>query len=148
MNIKFSTIDFITKNHEKKLTLRIYLYSFYYRFCIKYIKMDTIEKMMGIKGQESSRDETDENLKYAKLVAFHANRVTEHMPWEEKCFTRSLTIARILKEKGIDSTIYMGVAKEESGMKAHSWIRCGNMYLTDPMMDIYTTVAKYKYLKS
>ena len=145
MNQNFK--DFITKNNEKGLTLKIYLYSFFYRFCIDHAKMSKIEKMMGIKGQESKGEETEENLNYARLVAFHANRVTEHMPWEAKCLTRSLTIARLLIEKGIDSTIYMGVAKEESGMKAHSWIRCGNMYLTDPMIGTFVPVATFKYCK-
>lgn len=139
--------DFLTKNNEKGLTLKVYLYSFYYRFCIDHIKMSRIEKKMGVRGEESKGDETPENLKYARLLAFHANRVTEHMPWKAKCLTRSLTIARLLKEKGIDSTIYMGVAKEEGGMKAHSWIRCGKMYLTDPMMDTYVPVATFKYMK-
>jgi hypothetical protein len=141
MNLK----DFILKNHEKGLTLKIYIYSFYYRFCINHIKMSKIEKMMGERGAQSKEDESEENLKFARLVAFHANRVTEHMPWEAKCYTRSLAIAKILKEKGIDTTIYMGVANEGGNMKAHSWIRCGKMYLTDPMMGEYTTVAKFKY---
>ena len=145
MGLNFT--DFILKNHEKGLTLKVYLYSFFYRFCITNIKMNKIEKMMGVKGEESTEDETEEKLKYARLVAFHANRVTEHMPWEAKCLTRSLTTARLLKEKGIDSTIYMGVAKEESGMKAHSWIRCGNMYLTDPMIGTFVPVATFKYCK-
>ncbi|WP_196802485.1 lasso peptide biosynthesis B2 protein [Butyrivibrio sp. XPD2006] len=109
--------------------------------------MSKIEKKMGVRGVESTSEETRENLNYAKLVAFHANRVTEHMPWEAKCLTRSLTIARLLKEKGIDSTIYMGVAKEKGTMKAHSWIRCGKMYLTDPIMDQYVPVATFKYCK-
>ena len=145
MGLNFT--DFILKNHEKGLTLKVYLYSFFYRFCITHIKMSKVEKMMGVKGEESKAEESTENIDYARLVAFHANRVTEHMPWEAKCLTRSLTIARLLKEKNIDSTIYMGVAKEEGRMKAHSWIRCGNIYLTDPMIGIFVPVATFKYCK-
>ena len=137
--------SFLVENHEKGLTFKIYIYSFFYRFCIKHVKMSKIEKMMGERGAESSFSESLENLKYAKLVAFHANRITEHMPWEAKCYTRSLTIARALKDKGIDSTIYMGVSKDENGMKAHSWIRCGNVFLTNPMLDEYVVVATFKY---
>lgn len=143
--MKLNYRDFLFENHEKKLTLKIYLYSFIYRFCIDHIKMSRIEKMMGERGVQSSAEESGDNLKFARLVAFHANRVTEHMPWEAKCFTRSLTIARILKSKGIDSTIYLGVAKDENGMKAHSWVRCGNMYLTDPLIGQFNVVATFKY---
>lgn len=136
---------FIFENKEKVITIKAYIYSFFYRYCIKHLKMSRIEHMMGERGKESACDENDYNLKYAKLVAFHANRVTEKMPWEEKCLPRSLTIARILKDKGIDSTIYLGVAREDSNMSAHSWIRCGNIYLSDPMTDKFTVVAKFKF---
>ena len=61
MGLNFT--DFILKNHEKGLTLKVYLYSFFYRFCITNIKMNKIEKMMGVKGEESTEDETEENLK-------------------------------------------------------------------------------------
>ena len=143
--MKQNVRDFIIKNHEKGLTCKAYLYSFYYRFCIDHLKMSRIEKMMGARGGQSSFEEKQENIEYAKLVTFHVNRVTEHMPWKAKCFTRSLTIASLLKKRGIESTIYLGVAEEGNGISAHSWIRCGNWYLTDPLLDKFTTVAMFKF---
>lgn len=143
--MKLNIRDFLIKNHEKGLTIKVYLYSFFYRFCIEHIKMARVEKLLGEKGSQSPEEETEDNLEYARLVAFHANRVTQHMPWEAKCFTRSLTIARLLKDKGIESTIYMGIAKEGEGMTAHSWIRCGKLYLTDPIMGKYAPVATFKF---
>ena len=136
--------DFIIQNHEKGLTFKAYFYSYIFRFCITHFQMNKIEKMLGIKGEESKIEESIENINYAKLVAFHVNRVTEHMPWKAKCLTRSLTIARLLKEKKIDSTIYLGVAKENEVMSAHSWIRCGKLYLSDPIIGKYTPVATFR----
>ncbi len=142
INIK----SFIFENGEKIVTLKAYIYSVYYRFLIKVIPMKTLEPRLGKRGKESAAEESIEHLRIAKLYAFHVNRVTEHMPWEAKCLTRSLTIARLLREKGIDSTIYLGVAKDEGGLQAHSWIRCGKMYLTDPMMDKFTVLETFKYM--
>ena len=143
--MSYNVKDFFTKNHEKGLTFKLYIYSFYYRFIITHVKMSKVERKMGEKGAESPREVSVETRKYAKLVAFHANRITEHMPWEAKCYTRSLTIARALKDKGIESTIYMGISSGADGMTAHSWIRCGNLYLTNPMLDKYVVVATFRY---
>lgn len=144
MNIIRSTIDFVKLNHEKGMTIKAYFYSAYYRIIIKFVPMNKIEKIMGVRGEESSVEETDENIRYARLVSFHVNRVTEHTPWESKCFVRALTAQRLLKKKKIQSTLYMGVKIDDGKMVAHAWLRCGLTYVTGGNGVEYSMVAKFR----
>ncbi len=137
-------IDFLRYNHEKWMTISIYIYSAYYRMCIRFIPMPKLEKRMGIRGEESSQEETTENLKLAKLVRFHVKRVTGHTPWESKCLVQALTARTILKKKNVNTTLYLGVMKEDNEMKAHAWLRCGNLYVTGGDGKAFGMVAKFK----
>lgn len=137
-------IDFMRYNGEKWMTITVYFYVAYYRLCILLLPMKRIEKMMGVRGEESSVEESNENLRIAKLVGFHVNRVTEHLPLKRKCFVRSLTARKILMKKGINSTLYMGVGLEDGKMIAHAWLRCGLLFVTGGTGQGYSTVAKFR----
>lgn len=137
-------IDFMKYNGEKWMTITVYFYVAYYRLCILLLPMTRIEKMLGIRGEESIAEEEMETIKLAKLVGFHVNRVTEHLPLKRKCFVRALTARRILMKRGINSTIYMGVALEDGKMIAHAWSRCGQLYVTGGNGNGYSTVARFK----
>jgi hypothetical protein len=54
-------------------------------------------------------------------------------PWESACLVQALTGMAMLSRRGIKATLYLGVAKDESGtetMAAHAWLRCGDTILT------------------
>ena len=136
--------DFIIKNHDKGITFMAYVYSFYYRLCVDMIPMKKLHDKMGIEGQESIFEETKENIAYARLVAFHVNRITTHLPWEKTCLVRALTLRRFLKKRGISCTIYLGVMLEDDKMIAHAWLRCGTLYATGGHGEGYATVTKFR----
>ncbi|MFF2481815.1 lasso peptide biosynthesis B2 protein [Paenibacillus sp. NPDC058071] len=67
-------------------------------------------------------------------------------PWESKCLVTAIAGTRMLRRRGIASTLYLGTAKDErtGGMKAHAWLRSGDRILTGAeQMDRYTTVAMF-----
>lgn len=137
-------IDFLRYNGEKWMTITVYAYVAYYRLCILLLPMTRIEKMMGIRGEESEAEIRPETIKLAKLVGFHVNRVTEHLPLKRKCFVRSLTARKLLMKRGVNSTLYMGVGLEDGKMIAHAWLRCGQLYVTGGNGNGYSTVARFK----
>ena len=139
INIK----SFLFENGEKLITFKAYVYSFAYRIMVKKMQMKKIETKLGRRGEESPAEESIEHLRTAKLYAFHVNRITERMPWEEKCFVRALTLRRLLMEKRISCTIYLGVRMEDGQMKAHAWLRCGQLYATGGHGEGQTVVAKF-----
>ncbi|XME04348.1 lasso peptide biosynthesis B2 protein [Lachnospiraceae bacterium C1.1] len=134
---------FIFDNGEKLVTVKAYIYSFYYRLLVKKLPMKKLEGKLGVPGVESAETETDEKVKTAKLYAFHVNRITCRLPWEAKCFVRALTLRKLLREKNIGSTIYLGVFKKDGKLKAHAWLRCGQLYLTGGNGEGMTVVAKF-----
>ncbi len=139
MNIR----AFIFENGEKFVTVKAYIYSFYYRLLVKKLPMKQLEKKLGERGKESADTETGEVLRLARLYAFHVNRITERLPWEAKCFVRALTLRKLLHEKDIGSTIYLGVFKKNGELKAHAWLRCGQLYLTGGNGEGMAVVAKF-----
>lgn len=139
INIK----SFIFENGEKFVTLKAYIYSFYYRLMIKLMPMKKIEPRLGRRGEESLMEESIEHLRTAKLYAFHVNRITKRLPWNEKCFVRALTLRKLLAEVGIPCTIYLGLHMEDGEMKAHAWLRCGQLFATGGNGEGMTIVAKF-----
>jgi len=63
--------------------------------------------------------------------AIQAAAIRTH--WESACLAQALTGMAMLARRGGNATLYLGVARDESGveaMKAHAWLRCGDTILT------------------
>ena len=127
-------IRFFTQNRDRKLTIQVYFYSMFYRFCILSIPKTRLEKMMGDRGRQSQPEETMTNLKKAYKIGSDVDRVTRHTPWESKCLLRSMTCRKLLEKQGIGSTLKM---------VAHSWLRCGQVYVTGGDGTGYACVAYF-----
>ena len=126
------------------MTVKIYMYTMFYRICILFLPKPKLEKMMGERGEESEPEETLENLRIAKRISIHVNRITQHTLWESKCLVRAMTARKLLKEKGIHSTLYLGVGKDDGKMVAHAWLRCGTCYVTGGNGKDYAMVVKFR----
>lgn len=68
-----------------------------------------------------------------------------HTWWESKCLVMAIAGMKMLERRGIESTLYMGTAKDNSGkMIAHAWLRSGPFYLTGyEVMRAFTVVGKF-----
>ncbi|SHI13235.1 Transglutaminase-like superfamily protein [Butyrivibrio fibrisolvens DSM 3071] len=135
--------SFIFDNKEKSVTIKAYIYSFYYRYIVKHTPAKKLEDRLGVRGEETPYEESRDKIDLAKLYAFHINRITERLPWEEKCLVRALSLRKFLIKKNIPCTIYLGVKTEKGKLEAHAWLRCGNLWATGGNGDEYTTVAKF-----
>lgn len=136
-------VDYIKYNGEKWMTIQVYLYAAFYRWCILMIPKQRLELMMGNRGQESSWVITNEQKDIVKLVSFHVGRVSKHTPWESKCLVRAMTAKKVLMNKRIPCTLYLGVGKEEGKMIAHAWLRSGDMYVTGGTGKNFAIVTKF-----
>jgi hypothetical protein len=66
---------------------------------------------------------TRDQLKQVRWAIFAASR---RAPWRTLCFEQGLTAQWMLRRRGIASTLYYGVAQDESGLSAHVWVRAGD----------------------
>jgi len=54
-----------------------------------------------------------------------------HTFWESKCLVKAIAAMKMLERRRIDSTLYLGTARDENGaMVAHAWLRSGSYYIT------------------
>ena len=135
--------NFIRYNKQKRLLFLIYFYLGYFRFYMIKIKKDYLEKKIGVRGGESKYDETLENIRLAKVIAYRVNQISTKTPWQSKCLVRALTIQKLLIDRKINCTLYLGVGKNNDNMIAHAWIRCGECYLSGGNGEGYAIVGQY-----
>ena len=127
----------------KRIQAIWYLTAFY-RMQMLLVPSKRLEGKWGKRGAESPDTDTNENYRYAYEVSVDVNRIADRTPWESKCLVRALTARYLLHRKGIVTTMYLGVGKDEDGkMIAHSWLRCGENYVTGGDGSGFAVVAKF-----
>ena len=138
---------FLRYNEHKRETLKAYFWSGVYRYQILHRPSKKLKPKWGIAGEESSRNASFDNYRYAKKVSYAVNQVCSKTKWESKCLVRALAAQKLLVDKGIDSTLYLGCKEDENKkMVAHAWIRCGEAYVTggNGAADGYAVVEKFR----
>lgn len=71
-----------------------------------------------------SPETAPENLTVDR-IALAVNWTCRRTPWQSKCMVQALTARRMLSCRGIQTTLYMGAARDREGMIAHAWLRYG-----------------------
>ena len=131
-------------NKEKFCIIQTFFYTGFYRAFILFVPFNKLRKRMGSHKQESSAKVDKDTYRIARRISSRVLFISAKTPWESKCLVQALTAQRLLKNKGISTTIYLGVKKEGNKMKAHAWLRCGQYYVTGgAIREQYTIVAKF-----
>jgi hypothetical protein len=109
---------------EKLLMGEAVFYLLWYSFLIYVVPFRWWESNIGKKMQplknEELNSETIENIKELRRAVFRANRLLMGLG---KCFAISLSMKKMLKKLGIESTLYLGVYNMSySNIYAHAWL--------------------------
>ena len=72
---------------------------------------------------ESSDDALSRNIGWAVEAA------ARHVPWQAVCLPQAMAAKAMLRRRGIDCTLYLGVVTDEE-LKAHAWLRAGSRIIT------------------
>ncbi|MEH6948039.1 lasso peptide biosynthesis B2 protein [Bacillus sp. JJ634] len=85
------------------------------------------------------------NEKTLKQISSAINIMSRYTFWESQCLVKAIAGLKMLERRKIDSTLYLGTAKEESGkLIAHAWLRSGALYITGfEGMEKFTIVGKF-----
>lgn len=133
----FLKLDF----ESKTMLIKAFVLCGFYRFIILNCDFSKVKKSLGDKGIESDLNEGIDEYRIANKIGRIVRIASRHTPWESKCLVQAMTAQKLLNEKGIKSTLYLGVAKNENSMIAHSWLRCGGLFVTGGNGDLsYTRV--------
>lgn len=137
---------FIKLDNESKLGfIEAFIYTGIFRGYILFVPFNKFRNKIGNVKTESPEIVDDDDIKIAKKISFLVNKASQYTPWESKCLVKALTAQKMLKKKGISTTLYLGVKKDlQNNMLAHAWIRCGNYYVTGGInRQGYAIVAKF-----
>ncbi|MGO4181652.1 lasso peptide biosynthesis B2 protein [Paenibacillus sp. MCAF9] len=115
------------------------------RFQLLYFPFSKLAPTLG-----SSMKETDSTyILNNHAILSRVNNAIEVMGrntfWETKCLVRAITAMKMLERRQIESTLYLGTAKDESGkLIAHAWLRSGSLYVTgEEEMSRFTVTGKF-----
>lgn len=128
---------------EKLLFVEAFFLTGLMRAKILKVPFNKLKEELGTYNTESADDVVLDDYKIAKIVRDVVVTISKFTPWESLCLVQAMTVQRMLKKRGISTTIYLGVNKENKNMVAHAWIRCGQMFVTGGDGSGYATVAKF-----
>ncbi|MBD1378841.1 lasso peptide biosynthesis B2 protein [Metabacillus arenae] len=99
---------------------------------------------LGMKMEETSISNRS-NREVIVNIASAVNAMSRHTFWESMCLVKAIAAMKMLERRQIESTLYLGTAKDENGkLIAHAWLRSGPYFLTgSEEMKKFTVVAMF-----
>jgi hypothetical protein len=90
-----------------------------------------IARLLGSHMAESPASECYSHHETLKTVSWVISVMSRYLPWDCKCLVQAIAAQWMLRIRGILSTLYLGVSKNDSqGLIAHAWLRSGHVTLT------------------
>ncbi|MBO0996454.1 lasso peptide biosynthesis B2 protein [Bacillus sp. SD075] len=145
MNIVKKARTFLRLNFKTKL---LYIEAVLHLGRARYLKSISFSKVaptLGEQMKESSYEWNAGNKEILANVSRAINIMSRYTIWESQCLVKAMAAMKMLEKREIDSTLYLGTAKDENGgLIAHAWLRSGPFYITGAeVMDRFTVVSKF-----
>ncbi|MGE8017841.1 lasso peptide biosynthesis B2 protein [Peribacillus frigoritolerans] len=145
MNIAKKAQTFLRLNFKTKL---LYIEAFLHLGRARYLKSISFSKVaptLGEQMKESSYELIAADKEILANVSRAINIMSRYTIWESQCLVKAMAAMKMLEKRKIDSTLYLGTAKDENEwLIAHAWLRSGPFYITGAeVMDRFTVVSKF-----
>lgn len=126
------------------LFIEAYTYLGWARF-LKSMPFSKIAPTLGTHMDETSLNCNESNKLILRSISEAIHIMSQHTFWESECLVSAIAGMKMLKRRQIESTLYLGTAKDKSGkMLAHAWLRSGPFYITGAEeMERFTVVSKF-----
>lgn len=128
----------------KLLLLEAYLNLAWARF-LKLLPFAKLAPSLGKQMEETSSTLINANKETLRSVSNAIHMMSKYTFWESQCLVKAIAAMKMLEKRGIESTLYLGTAKDEKGMLiAHAWLRSGPFYVSGSEgMEKFTVVSKF-----
>jgi hypothetical protein len=112
---------------------------------LKSMSFSKIASSLGEHMRETTLEMDESNRKLLVNISQAVNMMSKYTLWESMCLVKAMAAMKMLERRKIDSTIYFGTAKDETGkLIAHAWLRCGPYYITGSEgMEEFVVVSKF-----
>jgi hypothetical protein len=129
---------------EKALFFEAYFRLGFARLAVLVIPYNKLSRRFGIPMLESLPTVPD-NRELLVKISWAVQSASKYTPWESNCLAQAIAAMKMLRSRGMTSTIYLGMAKgEKEDMGAHAWLRSGDTFVVGAgNSQEYTVVATY-----
>jgi hypothetical protein len=136
-------IKIFLRSNSKWLFIEAYFLLGWARF-LKLLPFARVAPSLGDQNEETSSIDAG-NKKVLREVSQAVHIMSRYTLWESQCLVKAIAAMRMLERRGIDSTLYLGTGKDESGkMIAHAWLRSGPYYISGAEgMERFAVVGKF-----
>lgn len=122
-----------------------YIYLGWSRLLVRLRPFSKLAPKLGLYMHETQSESAGNNRLELTQVRSAIHIMSRHTFWQSKCLVRAIAASKMLERRRIDSTLYLGTAKDEAGrMIAHAWLRSGPLYITGAEeMGKFTVTGKF-----
>jgi hypothetical protein len=122
--------------------------SYFYLAWARILKNRPFSKIVPILGkqmQETPFTCHDSHKEILSHISQSIHMMSRYTCWESQCLVKAIAAMKMLERRRIESTLYLGTAKDETGeFIAHAWLRSGPFYITGAVgKERFTVVNKF-----
>ncbi len=78
---------------------------------------------------DGSRNDPD--AEFLRRVSYAVGAAANHVPWRSDCFPQTLAARMLLKRRGYNSTMHIGVERVgDDVLIGHAWLTCDDIVIT------------------
>ena len=90
-----------------------------------------IANWLGTPGAQSPGTVIAEATRTAEAVGWAVEAMGRRVPWDGRCLAQALAATSMLRRRGIEGTVALGVCDGKSSeFEAHAWVRVGSSIVT------------------
>jgi hypothetical protein len=82
-------------------------------------------------GEDENQEQQNTRYQQTLAIARLVRAAATHGPYRANCLKQSLLLWWLLRLRGIESDLRLGVSKAAAGMEAHAWVECEGRPLND-----------------
>ncbi|MGJ9382801.1 lasso peptide biosynthesis B2 protein [Salipaludibacillus sp. CF4.18] len=126
----------------KRLLIEAFIYLGWARI-LKKMPFSKIAPSLGEHMQETTYSSNNNTKETLSRVSQAIHLMSRYTIWESQCLVKAIAAMKMLEKREIESTLYLGTGKDESGaFAAHAWLRSGPYYISGSEgMEKFTVVS-------
>ncbi len=132
-------------DHKLKWLL---LESYFYLFKARILKLRAFPRLAPSLGEQMQETPLQLNFNKRKELSEISQAIhlaSRYTLWESECLVKAIAAMKMLERRNMESTLYLGTAKDDSGkLIAHAWLRSGPYFITGAEgMEKFTVVHTF-----
>lgn len=127
---------------EYVLFMEAWIFLAFARAVLIFLQFKKIVPLLGKTMVETTDEITEKKIDLLALISLSLNRAAKYSPWRTKCFEQAIAAKMMLKRRGMKTTLYLGVYKDQMNkLGAHAWLKYNSIIVTGgPFIEKYTVI--------